>query len=130
VDGKFVFNLDSTAAQVYRLYDTVLDRLPDAGDPDSWTNAVKGGLSLKAAAGGFTGPAEFTMKYGALNDRGFVQQLYRNVLDREGEQSGVYAWTGGLKSGMSRSDVVLGFSESAEHINKMAAYIDDGIWYV
>ena len=48
----------------------------------------------------------------------------------EGEQSGVDAWIGGIKSGMSRADVVVGFSESQEHQNKMAPYIDNGIWYV
>jgi hypothetical protein len=120
---------DDVAAQAARLYDTVLDRLPDAGGLSGWTGTLKSGWSLKAVAGGFTGSAEFQQKYGALDDVGFVRQLYRNVLDREGEQSGVDAWTGGLKGGMSRSDVVLDFSESQEHINKMAPYIDDGIWY-
>ena len=87
-------------------------------------------MSLKAIADGFTGSTEFQMKYGALDDVGFVRQIYRNVLDREGEQSGVDAWIGGIKGGMSRADVVVGFSESQEHQNKMAPYIDNGIWYI
>jgi hypothetical protein len=67
---------------------------------------------------------------GSLDDTAFVQQLYRNVLDREGEASGVEAWKGALQGGMSRADVVLGFSESPEHQNKLAPYIDDGIWFL
>src|SRR4051794_31728848 len=90
----------------------------------------KEGMSVKAMADGFTGSTEFQMKYGALDDVGFVRQIYRNVLDREGEQSGVDAWIGGIKGGMSRGDVVVGFSESQEHQNKMAPYIDNGIWYI
>jgi hypothetical protein len=31
---------------------------------------------------------------------------------------------------MSQADVVLGFSESMEHVMKTAPYIDGGIWYV
>jgi hypothetical protein len=65
-----------------------------------------------------------------LNDDSFVRQLYRNVLDREGEQSGVDAWVGGLKGGMSRAEVALGFLESVEHQSKTATFIDDGIWYL
>jgi hypothetical protein len=65
-----------------------------------------------------------------LDDTAFVQQLYRNVLDREGEATGVEAWKGALQGGMTRADVVLGFSESLEHQNKLALYIDDGIWFL
>jgi hypothetical protein len=41
---------------------------------------------------------------GSLDDTAFVQQLYRNVLDREGEARGVEAWKGELQGGMSRAD--------------------------
>ena len=119
---------DDQAALVARLYNSTLDRLPDAPGLSAWTSAIKGGMTPQQAAGGFTGSPEFQQKYGSLDDTAFVQQLYRNVLDREGEASGVEAWKGGLQDGMSRADVVLGFSESAEHQMKLAPYIDDGIW--
>lgn len=119
---------DDQAAMVARLYDTTLDRMPDAGGLTTWTNAVKSGMPLQQAAGGFTGSAEFQQKYGNLDDTAFVQQLYRNVLDREGEAGGVKAWKTALQGGVSRDDVVLGFSESTEHQFKLAPYINDGIW--
>ena len=122
--------VDDHAAIVARLYDAALDRQADGPGIKGWTDAFKEGMSLKAMADGFTGSTEFQMKYGALDDVSFVRQIYRNVLDREGEQSGVDAWIGGIKGGMSRADVVVGFSESQEHQNKMAPYIDNGIWYV
>lgn len=119
---------DDQAAIVARLYDSTFDRLPDASGLTYWTNDIKAGASLQQVASGFIGSTEFQTQYGALDDTAFVQQLYRNVLDREGEASGVETWKGALQSGMSRSDVVLGFSESAEHQNKLAPHIDDGIW--
>ncbi|EWY36732.1 hypothetical protein N825_25765 [Skermanella stibiiresistens SB22] len=119
---------DDQAAMVARLYDTTLDRMPDAEGLTAWTNAVKAGVPLQQAANGFMGSPEFQRKYGALDDTGFVRQLYRNVLDREGDAPGVEAWSDSLRAGNSRDAVVLGFSESVEHQIKLAPYIDDGIW--
>jgi hypothetical protein len=121
---------DDQAAMVARLYDTTLDRLPDAQGLNTWVNAIKDGMTSQQAANGFTGSPEFQQKYGSLDDTAFVQQLYRNVLDREGEASGIETWKGALLGGMSRADVVLGFSESPEHQNKLAPYVDDGIWFL
>jgi hypothetical protein len=125
-----IWVLDDQAAMVARLYDTTLDRLPDAPGLSGWISAIKAGMTPQQAANGFTGSPEFQQKYGSLDDTAFVQQLYRNVLDREGEASGVEGWKGALGTGMSRDDVVLGFSESPEHQNKLAPYINDGIWFL
>ncbi|GEO39915.1 hypothetical protein SAE02_40630 [Skermanella aerolata] len=119
---------DDQAAVVARLYDTTLDRLPDALGLANWTAALKDGMTAQRAADGFAGSLEFQQKYGALDDTGFIRQLYRNVLDREGEGAGVEAWQNGMQGGMTRAEVVLGFSESAEHQAKLAPAIDDGIW--
>jgi len=112
------------------MYDSALDRQADSPGLKAWTSALKGGMSLTTMADGFTGSTEFQMTYGALDDVSFVHQVYRNVLDREGEQSGVEVWIGAIKGGMSRADIVVGFSESQEHQNKMAPHIDNGIWYI
>jgi Ca2+-binding RTX toxin-like protein len=120
---------DAEAASAARLYHSLLDRAPDGAGLAGWTGALKAGMTLKQAADGFTSSPEWQAKYGQLSDTQFVQMLYSNVLDRVGEQAGVDAWVGGLRGGMSRSDVALGFSESAEHQAKMSPFIDDGIWY-
>lgn len=119
---------DDQAATVARMYDTTLDRLPDASGLNGWVNAMKAGMTPQQLANNFTGSVEFYQKYGRLDDTAFVQQLYRNVLDREGEANGVENWKAALQGGMSRAEVVLGFSEALEHQNKLAAYIDDGVW--
>ncbi|WP_281174391.1 DUF4214 domain-containing protein [Skermanella stibiiresistens] len=125
---KGIWLRDNTAATVARLYDSVLDRLPDAGGLGSWTDAIKAGMSLDQTADGFTGSLEFQQRYGALDNTNFVKTLYRNVLDREAEPAGLANWRGALDAGVDRSDIVLSFSESAEHVMKLAHRIDDGIW--
>ena len=54
--------------------------------------------------------------------------LYLNVLDRASEPAGKASWVNALNSGAAkRADVVLGFSESQEHILKVSPVIEDGI---
>jgi hypothetical protein len=120
---------DKEAAQVARLYDATLDRLPDAFGLGGWISALENGMTLTQVAQGFTDSAEFQQKYGTLDNVGFVSQLYRNVLDREPDAGGLNAWVGELEGGKSRADVLVGFSESLEHQVKLASVIDDGIWF-
>jgi hypothetical protein len=126
--GAGLWLRDDQTASIARLYDSVLDRLPDAAGLSAWKAGLQGGMTLQQAADGFTNSPEFTSKYGNLDNMGFVEQLYLNVLDREGEESGVKVWTDGLNAGLSRAEVVLGFSEAEEHQIKLASQIDDGVW--
>ena len=57
---------------------------------------------------------EFQARYGSLDNADFVDLLYRNVLDREADATGLANWTARLDAGMSRADVVMGFSQSPE----------------
>jgi hypothetical protein len=124
--GLWVGNVD--AAEVARLYDTALGRLPDLSGLANWTNTLEVGASLQTVANGFVGSAEFQANYGALDNTGFVSQLYQNALHRAPDTAGLNAWLAELNSGVSRAQVVLGFSDSAEHVADTAAHIDYGIW--
>ena len=64
---------------------------------------------------------------GSLDNRGFVTGLYRNALDREPDRAGLDGWVDLLDGGVARSDVVLGFSESAEHVALTAANIQSDV---
>jgi len=120
---------DPHAAQVARLYDTVLGRLPDLSGLTNWTHALQGGVSLQDVANGFVGSQEFQTVYGALDNAGFVSMLYRNVLHRAPDQAGLNNWIGVLDAAHeTRAQVVVGFSESAEHMANTAVHIDGGIW--
>jgi Domain of unknown function (DUF4214) len=131
-DGEFITDTTHEAAQVYRLYGAALDRTPDQNGLKSWTTALINYVStLTEVAQGFTESPEFTGKYGNLDDRGYITQLYRNVLDRDPDAGGLAAWKDGLDSGgLTRADVVLGFSESPEHQAKTADHIDNGIFLI
>lgn len=119
-----IWDRSETAAQVARLYDTVLGRRADVGGLENWKNAVEnGGMSMATVADSFTKSAEFQQVYGNLNNTQFVQTLYRNTLEREADQGGLNNWVTYLNSGAARSDAVLAFSESQEHINLTAGAI-------
>ena len=120
---------DAAAAEVARLYDTTLSRLPDAGGLAGWTQALENGsATLLQEINGFMASAEFQATYGNLNNTDFVTLLYHNTLHRAPDQAGLNGWVGALNSGVSRAEIVEGFSESAEHIADTAAHVDYGIW--
>jgi hypothetical protein len=129
VDGEFVTDTASTAAQVYRLYDATLGRAPDAGGLKNWVESIdSGSMTLNQTVAGFTGSPEFTGRYGNPDDVGFVTLLYRNVLGREPDATGMQTWTSALAGGKNRSDVVLDFSESGENIGLTSPGVEQGLW--
>jgi hypothetical protein len=127
---KGIWVRDENSATIARLYDTTLDRLPELDGLKAWRGGLDGGLTIKQVANGFITSPEFREKYGSLDDVQFVTQLYRNVLNREPEQSGLNAWVDGLRGGLDRTDVVVEISESPEHRSITAAKIDDGILFI
>ena len=112
-------DIEYEIGQVYRLYGATLGREPDAAGFQSWVSAVTGGagdaITITAAAAGFVGSTEFQTKYGSLNNSAFTTLLYNNVLHRAPDATGLAAWVNALNAGMSRTDVVVGFSDSAEY---------------
>ena len=129
LDGRLVFDAADPAAQVVRLYEAALDRLPDQGGLNFWIGAVQHGQPLANLAAGFIGSAEFRSRFGDMADNGaFVDQLYLNVLNRAGEAEGRQFWVNSMNSGMGRADVLVAFSESAENKAGTAALVQNGIW--
>lgn len=103
------------AAAVARIEYAALDRVPDQAGLAYWTHQVSAGQALSAVAGAISGSAEFTAKYGQLDDAAFVKQLYQNVLHRPGDQAGVDFWTAQLGAHATRGDVLLGLAQSHEY---------------
>ncbi|MGE7418570.1 DUF4214 domain-containing protein [Methylobacterium tarhaniae] len=128
VDGQIIYDPDSPAYQIHRLYEAVLGRDADGLGLSSWANQLSQGKSLSDIVPGFTNSVEFQATYGTLDNNQFVTLLYNNVLDRAPDQGGLRDWTNMLSSGVSRSEVVLGFSESVEFKGKIAAETPQGIW--
>lgn len=104
---------------VARLYQAGLDRAPEQGGFEFWLDAYTSGQwTFVRMAEFFVTSDEFQSSYGQLTDTDFVSQLYRNVLGREGEATGIEFWTEQMDIGMSRSTVLLRFAESPENIAK------------
>jgi hypothetical protein len=130
-DNGFVvrFDEDGVGGYAYRLYKAAFDRTPDAKGLGSWIKYLDEGGGRDFVAQSFVNSFEFNTKYGPLDNTGFVQRLYNNVLGRNGEAQGVFGWVDGLAHGLSRAQVLQGFSESSENIGKTAALTGNGILY-
>jgi hypothetical protein len=129
-DKILAIDIQGNAGQAFRLYQAALDRTPDERGLAGWIKFMDEGGALTNMAQQFIDSQEFRTKYGALDDRNFINQLYLNVLDRNGEPSGINGWVGGLANGLSRADVLKGFSESSENQANVIGQIKNGIPYV
>lgn len=116
LDGTLHLDPAGAAGQVWRLYGAAFGRGPEASGLSHWAGALdSGAVALPGVAGAFVGSAEFAGRYGRLDDASFVSRLYANVLGRAPDDAGLQAWTAQLAKGVSRAEVLVGFSESAEH---------------
>lgn len=108
---------NALVAPVARLYEAYFLRLPDPGGFDYWVNYMRRGATLAQVSAAFAASPEFVARYGALSQSGFVDLIYRNVLGRPADLGGLTYWVGQLVNGLrDRGSVMLGFSESAEHV--------------
>jgi Ca2+-binding RTX toxin-like protein len=111
-------------APIVRLFNAYFGRLPDKSGLDYWTGKYRNGTGLNTISANFAGSSEFKNKYGALSNRDFVLLIYKNVLQRNPDASGVNYWTGKLDRGTSRGVVMTNFSESSEYKRKAQATTD------
>lgn len=130
-DGMFVTDADSAGAQVMRLYDTILDRAPDAVGLEFYVDRIEDrGVSLAAVANEIAGSAEFQAVTGGLDNGQFVDYVYRQALGRAADASGKTFYTKLLDSGLSRGVFVADLSESAEHRSLTAEMVAKGYFSV
>jgi hypothetical protein len=104
-----------TMSPAVRLYWAFFNRIPDYGGLTYWTNAYRSGTPLGTIASAFASSPEFIGTYGALSNEAYVNLVYQNVLGRAPDIGGLAYWTGQLNNGLSRGDLMVGFSESAEY---------------
>jgi len=129
VDGTLTFDANSQAAQVMRIYDAALARQPDQGGFEAWLDWVEAGGTVAGMAQAFLNSAEFQANFGGLSNQDYVAQLYRTTLRREADPGGLAVWTAQLDNGlMTRTDVLVAFSESAEHVVNTASVLNQGLW--
>lgn len=127
-DGLWITNDDYQA--IASLYDTFANRLPDEQGLGYWVGQLQSGASLRDIAAGFATSAEFQQSTSGLSNEQIVDFMYRNTLDREADASGRDYWVGLLDDGLSKGDLLLGFSESAEHYALIGSHIYSGVDYL
>jgi hypothetical protein len=128
-DALVALDISGTAGIVYRLYQAAFDRTPDIAGLSSNIHLVDTQVTYQQMAAAFAASTEFANTYGAnsTNDQ-YVATLYTNVLHRPFDPAGNSAWITALDNGtLTRADVLVGFSESAENHAAVDPTIVNGI---
>ena len=94
-------------------YEKYLGRPADSSGISYWLVQMHAGLTDEGLAASLASSTEFYIKAGN-SDIGFVDALYRLVLNRTPDPAGQTFWVGQLARGESRYNVSLGFTTSAE----------------
>lgn len=117
---------DSVQAFVSRCYRLILSRQPDPTGLADWTERLKSKTSAAAQVIlGFLNSDEFRARQKSPEE--LVEILYRTMLDRASDEGGRLNWIRQISDGMSMSQLVNGFSGSAEFRNLCALFgIDSG----
>lgn len=128
-DAKVALDISGSAGQAFRLYEAALNRTPDAPGLGFHMAGLDAGASLIQVAQGFINSPEFQQKYGAVDNAGYVNLLYQNVLGRLPDADGQAYHMGRLTAGISRSEVLVGFSESPENQAALMGIMEAGMVY-
>jgi hypothetical protein len=129
-DGALALDTLGSTGSVYRIYSAMFNRAPDMAGLGYWMKALDSGAKVVEIANGFVSSAEFVSLYGAnATDETFIKALYNNVLHRDPDDAGRAYWVNALHSGGTRSEALVGFSDSAENIEVMSHIIPVGIAY-
>jgi fibronectin-binding autotransporter adhesin len=112
----FINSPEHRQDQVNAYYEEFLHRAPDPGSA-TWVNDLLSGVSEEDVVEGILDSPEYQSAH--QDSTQFVQDLYIDVLGRQGESSGVSGWLTALASGTSREAVVAAFVQSTEAIDQV-----------
>ncbi|MGY4877701.1 DUF4214 domain-containing protein [Vreelandella aquamarina] len=110
--------LGESADSLMRLYDGALDRAADGEGLGYWLDNMDT-LTLNQVGDYFVASEEFQAKHGDLDDSGFIDLMYNNVLERSADAEGKAYWVEQLASGDSQGAVLVGFTQSDESLALM-----------
>jgi len=117
-------------AAIARLYFAYFGRIPDYGGLQYWIGQYQTGVNLTNISQSFAASNEFQSIYGSLSNEAYVELVYQNVLGRAPDATGRAYWLGRLSSGLSRSGLMIGFSESEEYQIRSQAWVQVTMLYV
>lgn len=129
--GRLEAKAEATDGPAFRLYSAYFARDPEFDGLVFWSTKLRTGTSLRNMSAFFADSSEFRNTYGSVDDAGFVNLVYRNVLGRRPDAAGLRFWVNQLSSGRAtRAGVMVGFSESGEHKNRLAYRVATTVAYV
>ena len=106
---------------VLRMYTKALNRDGETVGVEDWTNRINtGAMSAETVAKSFFGSEEFLNR--KLSNEDYVETLYQTFMDRASDEEGKNYWLNKLSGGMSRDQVLEGFSRSVEFLEIMHRY--------
>jgi hypothetical protein len=124
-----LWDADDHAVEAARLYQAVLGRLPEQAGLRFWIDYLDTGATLSAAAARFAESPEFQARFAASDDASLIRVVYANTLGRAPEEAGFSFWMDKLAQGISRGDMITGFSESPEFIQHHIGMLETGITF-
>ena len=116
VAAGFVNSPEHRRDQVDAYYREFLHRAPDPGSA-TWVDDLLAGVSEETVVKGILDSPEY--QSGHQDSTVFIDDLYTDVLGRQGESSGVAGWLAALESGTSRQAIVANFVQSTEAIDQV-----------
>jgi serralysin len=117
------------AGAVFRLYQMALGRMPDVTGITYWVTALdQGTFDISTVARSFSQSLEFTGRFGVeAASAAHITAFYQKGLGRTGAPDDVLYWRRALEAGQPIGDVLIGFSESPEHIGNLAPLLGQGV---
>lgn len=117
-------------APVARLYLATFLRAPDFDGLAHWRDAILAGGTLDEIGERFARSPEFTDRYGALDDAGFIDQAFQNALGREPSDAERMQWRLRLGPGAeARGRMMVALSESEEFRESVRGEVDAVLLY-
>ena len=114
---------DTHAAAVIRLYHAALGRSPELCGYNYWLGQANAGMNTSEMGQAFLESSEFATKQAGLDNAGFVDLIYLNVLQRAPEAVGRAYWIEQLQTGKTdRGGMLYSVVQSQEF---KAAMVDD-----
>lgn len=110
IEGSTEYLSDQVVA-MYKLY---LQRSPDTGGEQAWTNFLLAGGTLEQVAEKLASSPEYFILQGGTN-QGFITGLYRDVLNRAPSIAELAGWETALGARVSRARVSDDFLTSREY---------------
>ena len=106
----------TTKQIISAMYVAAFDRAPDNAGLTFWESSftVNSAAAIKQLSAGFASNPVFTQLYpSTMSNLAFVQAIYTNVLGSAGDAGGILFWNNALNAGLSRSDFLGAFVETA-----------------